>query len=597
MSTNGSINIINGFFVGSNVPIDYRMVAFDSTERDAIVHKYDGLKVFLTSTRESWIWNEGTTSWEADATGTLVGGGSASYIPRWDSSQSLENSNLYNISNRIGLNTTNPIGSFHIYGTPAATYSSVLINTNPNSSGISRNSYDTYGVGLHALDTTYGSAYITLGGTTNQSYISFNIRKGGSAINAFNQHLILGEKDSLGRYNNILTANGDSINHIVGSMSISDITNPFTNSMYNTDLLFVNGSFRSNGTFTKQTTGIDYSYSAGYIMSISNLNNQTNNYNVTQTLVAVSGGADPVNGIFNMVNEHEIIVNNLTNGGTLKKLTFNLPLNPNVGREVVIDYVKGSTYSAINSSLSYKDLSGTTITSFNLNPGERVKVIYNGGTSPYWQIVELVSDTQVIKNDINYLKSAIEVQTVNGTSGVGASQSTYQINRTILNGTEITVEATITGQALGTSSNLALVSNLPIIPQSLKNKKYFKIRHLIATLIGDSYTYSSSKIFYLTFNHLVNNGNTMILTTPLTYKGEYMWIDDTISDKVVGATSGSDFVDAPYVTGEMVDYNTGLTHILPVISSYPINMSVNGSGSNPINNIVTIKIIMSGYLI
>ena len=108
--SDSAINIINGFNVGNSVPIDYRMVVVDSTERIALVHKYDGLRVFQIDTRESFIWNEGITSWDADTTGTLIGNGDESYIPQWSSSTGLTNSNIYVTASMVGINTTDPKG-------------------------------------------------------------------------------------------------------------------------------------------------------------------------------------------------------------------------------------------------------------------------------------------------------------------------------------------------------------------------------------------------------------------------------------------------------------------------------------------------------
>ena len=44
------ISIITNFDVNQNIPIDSRLVATSSSERDAINYKYDGMKVYQTDT-------------------------------------------------------------------------------------------------------------------------------------------------------------------------------------------------------------------------------------------------------------------------------------------------------------------------------------------------------------------------------------------------------------------------------------------------------------------------------------------------------------------------------------------------------------------
>lgn len=601
MLINGAINIINGFNLGAPYPIDYRMVMPNASERDAIVHKYDGLKVFLTDTREVWTWNEGTTQWDSES--SISGGGSASYVPKWNNSQSLDNSSLYNTSNRVGLNTTSPSGSFHIRQYGGVTASSLVFDTPSSSIGFI--GYGSYynGPNLTAFDSTKGSISLRF---DNSSSLIFYHRKPGDGVTAHTTKFIIGYLNSLNQYCNYLNGAGNR-NYIVGSSSVTPLVGTNLSGAYTDtaqDLLMVNGSFRSNSKYSKQTTTLDYSYSGGsYLMSLSYYNNQTSSYNNIQNFNTPNSILNPTNGTFQMVDEHELVVYNQTSGFQLKPLSFNLPLTPELGREIVIDYIKspvGSTYSTISSS-SIKNLDGALVTSFIINPGERVKIVYVGGSSPLWQVVELVSDNQSIKNDITYLKSSIETQLVNGTYGSGASQSSYQLKRTILNGNEITVEAIITGSTRGVDNTGYLVANLPIIPQGLAGKKYFKIRHMVSSLTNDSKAFFNTKNFYLTFNHLVNNGNPMVINLPLNAMGEYIWIDDTISDLVAGVSNGAgDFIDGGYISVESVNYTSGMTHILPVIGSYPINLGLQMVFTNPVVSpiqTVTIKVIISGYLL
>lgn len=108
------INIIDGFNLNKVGPIDIRMVATGSSARNAIAWKYDGLKVFDTSDRKTYIW--ATSSWTVEGELGLIDG----YVPKF-SSAGLTNSIIYATSSFIGLNTNDPKSSMQInsaYGNP-----------------------------------------------------------------------------------------------------------------------------------------------------------------------------------------------------------------------------------------------------------------------------------------------------------------------------------------------------------------------------------------------------------------------------------------------------------------------------------------------
>lgn len=61
-----SIPLIDNFNINTELPIDSRMVASNSTVRDAISYKYDGMKVFLLDDRKTYIWNKNNSSWDEE---------------------------------------------------------------------------------------------------------------------------------------------------------------------------------------------------------------------------------------------------------------------------------------------------------------------------------------------------------------------------------------------------------------------------------------------------------------------------------------------------------------------------------------------------
>ena len=70
--------IIDGFKLSSSTPIDSRMVASGSIARNSIQYKYEGLKVYDTSDKITYVW--GGTDWVQDGGGSGGSGGGGVYI-------------------------------------------------------------------------------------------------------------------------------------------------------------------------------------------------------------------------------------------------------------------------------------------------------------------------------------------------------------------------------------------------------------------------------------------------------------------------------------------------------------------------------------
>lgn len=107
------INIQEQFQVNIGLPIDARIVASGSTERNAIQYKYDGLLVYDTNDRKTYAWNDNTSQWtQAD----LNGVGQPNYVTKWSSS-GLTQSPIYTTgvtTGKIGINTNDPKGWLQI---------------------------------------------------------------------------------------------------------------------------------------------------------------------------------------------------------------------------------------------------------------------------------------------------------------------------------------------------------------------------------------------------------------------------------------------------------------------------------------------------
>lgn len=115
-----AISIQDNFDLGSSLPIDSRFVKSGRAAMDSISFKYDGLQVFDTSARRTFVWNVTGSTWSAaDVTGI----GDIDTLSKWSSVSGLTSSAflITNVSgnrkSKVGLNvnTTGDIkGTFQI---------------------------------------------------------------------------------------------------------------------------------------------------------------------------------------------------------------------------------------------------------------------------------------------------------------------------------------------------------------------------------------------------------------------------------------------------------------------------------------------------
>lgn len=68
------ISVITNFDTNGTFPLDPRIVATNSTMRDSITYKYEGLKVYVEQDQKTYTWNG--TSWTQDSNGIYGGSGS-----------------------------------------------------------------------------------------------------------------------------------------------------------------------------------------------------------------------------------------------------------------------------------------------------------------------------------------------------------------------------------------------------------------------------------------------------------------------------------------------------------------------------------------
>jgi len=131
--------------------------------------------------------------------GTVSGGGSANYIPKWSSSSALTNSIIYEVSSKIGIGEISPGATFHSCGTLSGS-DAIVQNCNGAIVELRRNEGTTVTDSLYLSNT--GSGF-SLGSSNSFANSNININNTGSlgvrtttlsaALNVSNNQSLVGD--------------------------------------------------------------------------------------------------------------------------------------------------------------------------------------------------------------------------------------------------------------------------------------------------------------------------------------------------------------------------------------------------------------------
>lgn len=86
------MQIIDGFTVNVAKPIDDRLVTSGTASRNAIVYKYNGLRIYDIDAKQPYVWNGTTWTSENSNTVTITGTTTTGYIPVFNGSSQITNS-------------------------------------------------------------------------------------------------------------------------------------------------------------------------------------------------------------------------------------------------------------------------------------------------------------------------------------------------------------------------------------------------------------------------------------------------------------------------------------------------------------------------
>ena len=204
------INIADQFKVNVSLPIDSRIVASGSTARGAIQFKYDGLRVFDTSDRITYVWNAITSTFSV---ADINGSGQTNYMARWSSSTGLTSSGIYYTvgssinKGNVGINTSSPQAVLQINSDSGVSQpfvihkgASTLLAYNFYNSGSDNFFSNSVGSGairfiddgsIDFLNRSAGSGFAAIN-STNDTNLAFRIQSGSGRAFLFRDLVLSG---------------------------------------------------------------------------------------------------------------------------------------------------------------------------------------------------------------------------------------------------------------------------------------------------------------------------------------------------------------------------------------------------------------------
>lgn len=443
-----AINIIDGFYLGSSTPIDSRFVVSNSTDRAAIVYKYDGLKVFQIDNRTTYIWNSTTSLWEVEGSGSLSGTGTLNYVPRWASGSTLGTSSLYSSGNgKVGINDASPLSNLQMkentLSAPLSLNVRYISGTN-DSAVIGYNWY--YTTSDQSFTSTKKSAYIEM---TSQDGFLLKTRNGGSSTWTTNLEL---NNSSSGW--NIIRSSGSGT-FISGTLSLSSSTSPVAvNQMITFD-----GSFRTLKSIYKNVK---------YLLL-------TSDYAV-------------------LPEDHEIIITtSLTRTITLPTLTLS-----QLGRELSFTLQQSSLI--FSHSANIIDLGGGVFNGVLRSEGTIKFVAFDFGGGDYrWKVFQIGNNILssgnngefMINSSGNWIRRNF-LQHLASNSNLGTNVGTFlRLNGNSSTGNELSLSGNGSSKLQIKHSTFALIQSQPISPSTTTGTTFYIISSNNLTTTGAAFDFSS----------------------------------------------------------------------------------------------------------
>ncbi len=374
-----AINITDGFYLGRATPIDTRLVAKNSSVRTSIKYKYDGLRVFQTDTRESWVWNTDLVIWQLEGNGVSGGTGSTDYLAKWSSASSLTSSNIYidPSSGNVGIGGTDSSSELQIDGSNGNQPINIY---NDSSVGVGFAYNWKFNAGNSVHNIVPGSLKMNIDPTTSSFLLS--VRSAGDLDSRFNDIFELNKTTGGGKWN-ILKSPGTG-NFINGSV-IFDNQNTFgvgvpVVTYTKPQHVYIDGPIRTNSAKYESVTWVTFN---GSTIVYQNGVNRSDS-NIPSTSIVKS------NTYKIKAKDVNIIIDATSSGNMYVSMGDLGPNTDLIGRtmEISLQSSSGAQASvALQSTNDVVDINGNN-TDVILSTGESVSMIsFVSGKSFKWKIL------------------------------------------------------------------------------------------------------------------------------------------------------------------------------------------------------------------
>jgi len=343
------IQLIDNFELNVQKPIDNRFVvggtsSFYATRFD-IVNAYHGLRIWDLNDGQPYVYDGSTWSSEATLT-TIQGNGTANYLPKFNTSNSIEDSIIYQNSGNIIIGTTS-------IGSPSA---KLVVDGN-----IKANSgYYYYGSGLYL--TALNATEITTG-TLDLARLSISSSSSGWIMSRNSSSANWVNPNSLA----VATASALETTRTLWGQNFNGTSNVSGNITVNGGVLAITGAVQfknSNNGFLNVVYGGASNINRTYTIPGSNGNRTFALLEHSQTFTAAQAISESLTITSNSSNN-----NVLTNG-----LRFN---STNDTYESEIRAYQGSSNSRLGLSFRTTDNSTTASERMRLNPDGGIQMMNN----------------------------------------------------------------------------------------------------------------------------------------------------------------------------------------------------------------------------
>ena len=192
-----AIQIIDNFSLNTNKPIDNRFVVGGGnfySDKDDITHKYEGLRIWDLNDNLPYVWDG--TQWISENTLGISGTGTPDRIPKFITTNSIGDSQIFDNGTNVGIGTTTPTNKLSVNGNVSATN---FIGNGSQLSSLNATNITSGTLSLNILTQGLNGRILQTNGTT-ADWVTQSSLSVGSATNATNVNIISDATSNNNRY-------------------------------------------------------------------------------------------------------------------------------------------------------------------------------------------------------------------------------------------------------------------------------------------------------------------------------------------------------------------------------------------------------------